>query len=132
MEKRQLAMVLDLNKCIGCHSCSIACKQLWTGDDGREAMWWNSVNTMPGRGTPRDWEDMGGGFRAGAAQPGRIPTRKEFGEAWDFNHDEVFFSGRGGDTHSVCSLVDSATSSFTPGSDCGVAISPYRRRARSR
>jgi ethylbenzene hydroxylase subunit beta/complex iron-sulfur molybdoenzyme family reductase subunit beta len=97
--KHQLAMVMDLNKCIGCHSCSVACKQLWTGDEGREGMWWNTVNTMPGQGTPKGWETMGGGFRDGAAQPGRIPTRKELGEAWEFNHEEVFFGGQGNKVH---------------------------------
>src|SRR3989304_3521792 len=26
----QVAMVFDLNKCIGCQTCSVACKVLWT------------------------------------------------------------------------------------------------------
>ncbi|MBW2267132.1 MAG: respiratory nitrate reductase subunit beta [Deltaproteobacteria bacterium] len=93
-------MVLDLNKCLGCQTCTIACKRLWTRDEGMEYMWWNSVNTQPGRGTPRDWEDLGGGFREGIPEPGRIPTRREFGEAWEYNHREVFYgenaSGSGG------------------------------------
>jgi ethylbenzene hydroxylase subunit beta/complex iron-sulfur molybdoenzyme family reductase subunit beta len=93
---RQLGLVLDLNKCIGCQSCTIACKRLWTDDGGMEHMWWNIVNTMPGRGTPRDWESMGGGFRNGVAQPGRLPTQQEFGEAWEFNYEEVFYGGKGG------------------------------------
>lgn len=93
--RRQLAMVLDLNKCIGCHTCTIACKRLWTRDEGMEHMWFNTVNTMPGRGTPRDWEQMGGGFRAGDAQPGRLPARSEFGDAWRYNHKDVFFGGHG-------------------------------------
>jgi nitrate reductase beta subunit len=62
---RQIAMVFDLNKCIGCQTCAVACKMLWTrdddGQDGTDYMWWCSVNTMPGRGYPRDWEQMGGG-----------------------------------------------------------------------
>ena len=28
--QRQLAWVFDLNKCIGCQTCSVACKILWT------------------------------------------------------------------------------------------------------
>ncbi len=27
---RQISMVLDLNKCIGCHTCSSACKLMRT------------------------------------------------------------------------------------------------------
>ncbi len=38
--QRQLAMVLDLNKCLGCQTCTIACKRLWTRDEGMEYMWW--------------------------------------------------------------------------------------------
>lgn len=99
MSKRQLAMAMDLNKCIGCQTCTVACKRLWTRDEGQEYMWWNTVNTMPGRGTPRDWEQMGGGFRDGHARPGLLPSRDEFGEAWEFNHDEVFSGGKGTSVH---------------------------------
>ena len=58
--KRQLAWVFDLNKCIGCQTCSVACKVLWTQDEGTEYQWWCTVNTRPGKGTPKDWEQMGG------------------------------------------------------------------------
>ncbi len=50
--KHQFAMVLDLNKCLGCQTCSIACKTQWTRGPGMEPMWWNIVSTIPGRGTP--------------------------------------------------------------------------------
>ncbi|MEU1585168.1 hypothetical protein ABZ500_38955, partial [Streptomyces anthocyanicus] len=26
----QVAMVMNLDKCIGCHTCSVTCKQTWT------------------------------------------------------------------------------------------------------
>lgn len=90
---RQVAMVMDLNKCIGCQTCSIACKTLWTRNEGMDHMWWNTVETVPGEGTPRGYKKMGGGFRDGKANPGLLPSEKEFGEAWQFNYDEVFYGG---------------------------------------
>ncbi len=62
--KRQLSMVMDLNKCIGCQTCTIACKMQWTNRNGREAMYWNNVETHPGTGYPRGYQKMGGGFDA--------------------------------------------------------------------
>ena len=96
MPERQLAFVFDLNKCLGCQTCTISCKTLWTDQPGMEYMWWNIVNTMPGRGTPRDRDEMGGGFDAeGRAKAGVLPGAKDFGEAWNFNYDEVFYEGKG-------------------------------------
>ncbi len=97
--KRQLAMVMDLNKCLGCHTCTVACKTLWTQGDGMDYMWFNTVNTVPGKGTPKNWETMGGGFDAGGnARPGQLPGRNDYGEAWNFNHDELYYEGKGGST----------------------------------
>lgn len=93
--KRQLAWVVDLNKCIGCQTCSIACKVLWHQEDpGTESMWWMTVNTQPGRGMPRDWEAMGGGYVDGHLKLGRAPTQDEIGGGWDYNYDEVLRSPR--------------------------------------
>ncbi|HEX7406858.1 MAG TPA: 4Fe-4S dicluster domain-containing protein [Candidatus Binatia bacterium] len=99
--KRQLAWVFDLNKCIGCQTCSVACKVLWPQQDpGTEQMWWMTVNTQPGRGTPRDWEKMGGGYDAkGKLNLGKIPTDEEVGGGWDFNYDEVLRGGKGRKVH---------------------------------
>ena len=92
---RQIAWVFDLNKCIGCQTCSVACKVLWTDEEGTDHMWWMTVNTMPGRGTPRDWEQMGGGYRDGRLQLGHLPTEEEFGGGWDYNWDEMLRGGKG-------------------------------------
>jgi ethylbenzene hydroxylase subunit beta/complex iron-sulfur molybdoenzyme family reductase subunit beta len=97
--KRQLAAVFDMNKCLGCQTCTIACKTLWTDQEGTDYMWWNIVSTMPGQGTPRGWQEMGGGFQDNEAQVSRIPLREEFGEAWEFNYDEVLYGGKGLDSH---------------------------------
>ncbi len=95
----QVAMVFDLNKCMGCQTCSIACKVLWTGEQGEEHQWWMTTNTQPGLGTPKGWEDMGGGIKNGVLQPGHQPTRAEFGGGWDFNYNEVFYGGKGREVH---------------------------------
>ena len=29
--RSQVGMVLNLDKCIGCHTCSVTCKNVWTG-----------------------------------------------------------------------------------------------------
>lgn len=100
--RRQLSWVVDLNKCIGCQTCSIACKVLWhQKDPGTEAMWWMTVNTQPGRGMPRDWETMGGGYVNGRLQMGRAPTRDELGGGWDYNYDEVLRGPRKRDSRLV-------------------------------
>jgi DMSO reductase family type II enzyme iron-sulfur subunit len=93
--KRQVAQVMDLNKCIGCQTCSIACKTLWTSEKGQEHIWWNTVNTQPGKGAPKGWEEMGGGWeKDGKPRLGAMPTVKEMG-GWEFNHNEIFSEGQG-------------------------------------
>ncbi|MBM4169342.1 MAG: nitrate reductase subunit beta [Ignavibacteria bacterium] len=56
--RSQISMVFHLDKCIGCHTCSIACKNVWTDRRGTEYMWWNNVETKPGTGYPTKWEDQ--------------------------------------------------------------------------
>jgi nitrate reductase / nitrite oxidoreductase, beta subunit len=55
--RAQVGMVMNLDKCIGCHTCSVTCKQVWTNRPGAEYMWFNDVETKPGLGYPRRWED---------------------------------------------------------------------------
>ena len=57
--KAQVAMVMHLDKCIGCHTCSVTCKNVWTNRPGAEYMWFNNVETRPGPGYPKQWEDTG-------------------------------------------------------------------------
>ena len=54
----QVGMVMNLDKCIGCHTCSVTCKQAWTNRAGTEYVWFNYVETRPGQGYPRRHEDQ--------------------------------------------------------------------------
>ena len=40
--RAQVAMVMNLDKCIGCHTCSITCKNVWTSREGMEYVWWTT------------------------------------------------------------------------------------------
>lgn len=55
--KAQVAMVMHLDKCIGCHTCSVTCKNTWTNRPGMEYVWYNNVETRPGPGYPKEWEN---------------------------------------------------------------------------
>lgn len=56
--KAQIGMVMNLDKCIGCHTCSVTCKNTWTNRSGAEYMYFNNVETKPGIGYPKQWEDQ--------------------------------------------------------------------------
>ncbi len=56
--RAQIAMVLNLDKCIGCHTCSVTCKNVWTSRKGVEYAWFNNVETKPGIGYPDEWENQ--------------------------------------------------------------------------
>jgi nitrate reductase beta subunit len=67
--RAQIAMVLNLDKCIGCHTCSVTCKNVWTSREGVEYAWFNNVESKPGIGYPDDWENQkrwNGGWERGA------------------------------------------------------------------
>src|SRR3546814_14165802 len=70
--RSQVGMVLNLDKCIGCHTCSITCKNVWTSREGVEYAWFNNVETKPGVGYPKEWENQdkwkGGWVRTSAGK----------------------------------------------------------------
>ena len=69
--RAQIGKVLNLDKCIGCHTCSVTCKNVWTNREGVEYAWFNNVETKPGTGYPTDWENQkrwnGGWVRSATA-----------------------------------------------------------------
>ncbi len=54
--KKQFAATFNINRCIGCQTCTMACKSTWTFSKGQEHMWWNNVETKPYGGYPHHWD----------------------------------------------------------------------------
>jgi nitrate reductase / nitrite oxidoreductase, beta subunit len=72
----QFSAVFDLNKCIGCQTCTFACKHGWTSGRGQEYMFWNNVETKPYGFYPMAWdvkllEMLGGGSWDGDTYTGQ-------------------------------------------------------------
>ena len=105
--RRQLATVIDLNKCLACQTCSVACKGLWTKHPGAEHMRFANVTNEPGAGYPRQWRGMGGGYEGAEPRPGRLPNLSDYGGGpRSFNHEQVTRQGAGQQVH--LQLLDSA------------------------
>jgi len=115
--RAQIASVFHLDKCIGCHTCSIACKNLWTDRQGAEYMWWNNVETKPGTGYPTQWEDQDK-YRGGWEQTGSqvklklggkggllgkifhnpaLPTMDDYYEPFTYRYDHLTSAPAGDD-----------------------------------
>lgn len=54
--EKQFAAVFDINKCIACQTCTMACKQTWTTGKGQEYMFWNNVESKPYGFYPLAWD----------------------------------------------------------------------------
>ncbi len=46
MAKKRYVMLIDIKRCIGCHTCAIACK---SGNNLPDDVWWNRVLTHGGK-----------------------------------------------------------------------------------
>ena len=94
MSEHQYAMVMDLNKCIGCQTCTISCKKQWTDGDGMDYMYWNNVETQPGVGYPRGWHSVGGGFDIQRnLRPSPLPIKEDYGEAFEYDYGQRYYGG---------------------------------------
>jgi len=116
--RAQLSMVFHLDKCVGCHTCSISCKNIWTDRKGAEYMWWNNVETKPGTGYPSLWEDQEK-YRGGWEEAGKdglrlklqgrarglgnlfhnpaLPTLDDYYEPWTYDYQHLFNAPAGDD-----------------------------------
>jgi nitrate reductase beta subunit len=111
-------MVFHLDKCIGCHTCSVSCKNIWTDRKGAEYMWWNNVETKPGTGFPTAWEDQdkyAGGWVVGSDgkvvpraagkeyvfgqifHHPRQPSLEDYYEPWTYDYQNLFNAPAGTD-----------------------------------
>lgn len=110
-------MVFHLDKCIGCHTCSIACKNVWTDRRGTEYMWWNNVETKPGTGYPTKWEDQEkyrGGWEKNDGEVRlkstsklktvtdifhnpSMPSMDDYYEPWTYKYSDLFNAPEGSD-----------------------------------
>ena len=115
--RSQIAMVFHLDKCIGCHTCSIACKNIWTDRKGAEYMWWNNVETKPGTGYPTKWENQeiyrGGWEKNGDSVSLKgtgkfkglknifhnpyMPVLDDYYEPWTYKYQDLFTAPEGDD-----------------------------------
>ena len=94
MSKHQYAMVMDLNKCLGCHTCTLACKKQWTDQDGMGYMYWNNVETQPGIGYPRSWQTIGGGFDEHRnLRPSPLPSLEDYGDNLEYDYAQRLYGG---------------------------------------
>ncbi len=115
--RSQMSMVFHLDKCIGCHTCSVACKNVWTDREGTEYMWWNNVETKPGTGYPTKWEDQEA-YKGGWQTDGKKlelkstskskvipnifhnpaqPSMDDYYEPWTYKYEELFNAPEGDD-----------------------------------
>ncbi|MCE7868844.1 nitrate reductase subunit beta [bacterium CPR1] len=76
--KATYSMTFNLEKCIGCNTCSVTCKNVWTNRQGAEYMWWNNVETKPGIGYPKQWENQDR-YKGGWVKDGYKPLRLRYG-----------------------------------------------------
>ncbi len=116
--RAQVSMVFHLDKCIGCHTCSVACKNIWTDREGTDYQWWNNVETKPGTGYPTMWEDQeeyrGGwelmddsklklklqsksGTLGNIFYNRRQPTINDYYEPWTYDYQHLFTAPAGDD-----------------------------------
>ncbi|HET8602426.1 MAG TPA: nitrate reductase subunit beta, partial [Marmoricola sp.] len=123
--KAQMAMVMNLDKCIGCHTCTVTCKQVWTNRPGTEYVYFNNVETKPGIGYPKRYEDQEqwhGGWtldKKGRLQlraGGRLkkllsifynpdlPSIDDYGEPWTYDYQTLIEAPLGTENPSAHSI----------------------------
>ncbi len=138
--KAQVAAVIDLDRCLECRACDMACKSVWTHRRGMDHAWWNHTETRPGPGFPFRWEDRpaagwrleGGrlrlGGRARAAHflsmlhQADLPVLDDYGEPWESSSVTAPAGEPGHGLWSSCSTVTGL--GFSPGARPDLGTGP--------
>ena len=124
--RSQISMVFHLDKCLGCHTCSIACKNVVDRPQGRRVHVVEQRRTKPGTGYPTAWEDQGrygGGWERQASGNGtgqvdgliqlssaeatagsptssttrKLPALDDYHEPWTYGYEDLFNAPPGDD-----------------------------------
>ncbi len=75
-------IVVDLNKCVGCQACAVACKVWWTSQEkGAEHAWWIITETRPGTGYPKNWVEK--------VEKGVSNGKEDYEEIVKFRYNEL-------------------------------------------
>lgn len=116
--QKQVRMVFDLNKCLGCQTCTSACKSVWTDrNQGQMYMYWNNVESQPGRGYPKNWETLGGGFTGcgTTVKSSTMPSiNKDYGAPWEYGYEQAFGTTDAGPVPATAGMIVPSPAPDTP------------------
>ena len=82
MTRKGYAIVVDLNKCLGCEACAVECKTWWTSKEkGLHHAWWIITETRPGTGYPKNWVDN--------VKNGIPPDMKDYEQEFEYRYGSL-------------------------------------------
>ena len=108
--RAQIAMVMNLDKCIGCHTCSVTCKNVWTNRPRHRVRLVQQRRDEAGHRLPEQLGGPGAAGRAAGSSTGRqappqggraaaqaaddllnpeLPTLDDYYEPWTYDYETL-------------------------------------------